>query len=120
MAHAADQAVERVSVWQCIGCAKIEAPRPCIGVCEDRKVEIVYAFEHDAAMAQAATVRRQAEALTAFVRRFASTLPRDGKWEQSYRAFQEQALRILPALASGSEVELLHATAAPSPPAEMP
>ncbi|MBI3042566.1 MAG: hypothetical protein HYY78_07040 [Betaproteobacteria bacterium] len=28
---------ERVAVWQCIGCGRIEGPQPCIGVCEDRR-----------------------------------------------------------------------------------
>ena len=91
---------ERVTVWQCIDCGKIEGPRPCIGVCEDRKVEIVYASIHDEAIAQLAFIRRQAEALEAFVRRFARTTPREGEWERSYRAWQDQARRTLVALDS--------------------
>ena len=91
---------ERVTVWQCIGCGKIEGPRPCIGVCEDRKVEIVYASIHDEAIARLALIRRQAEALEAFLRRFAHTTPREGEWERSYRAWQDQARRTLVALAS--------------------
>lgn len=91
---------ERVTVWQCIGCGKIDGPRPCIGVCEDRKVEIVYASVHDEAIAQVALVRRRAEALEAFVRRLASTTPREGEWERSYRALQNQARLTLVALAA--------------------
>jgi hypothetical protein len=41
-----------VKAWQCIGCGKIEAPQTCIGVCQDRKVEFVYADEHEEALAQ--------------------------------------------------------------------
>jgi hypothetical protein len=52
-----------VKAWQCIGCGKIEAPQTCIGVCQDRKVEFVYAFEHEEALAQLSVARRQAEAL---------------------------------------------------------
>jgi len=37
----------RMVVWQCIGCGKIEGPQACIGVCQDRKVEMVYASVHD-------------------------------------------------------------------------
>lgn len=92
MVHEHHPGVERVTVWQCIGCAKIEAPRPCIGVCEDHRIEMVYALE-------------------AFVRRFALTRPREGQWETSYRALQEQARRILPALAAGDASDLLRATA---------
>ena len=52
-----------VKAWQCIGCGKIEAPQTCIGVCQDRKVEFVYAFEHEEALAQLKVARQQAEAL---------------------------------------------------------
>jgi len=90
------EAVERVTVWQCIGCAKIEAPRPCIGVCQDRRIEMVYAWEHDAAMAAAAG---RAEALAGLVRRLACTTPRDGQWESSYRALQAEAGKLLQNLA---------------------
>ena len=27
--------VDIVTVWQCIGCGRIEAPQPGIGVCQD-------------------------------------------------------------------------------------
>ena len=43
----------RVKAWQCIGCGKIEAPQTCIGVCQDRKVEFVYASEHEEAFLSA-------------------------------------------------------------------
>jgi len=46
----------RVTVWRCIGCGKIDGPQPCIGVCEDRKVEMVYASVHDGLVARAASV----------------------------------------------------------------
>lgn len=91
---------ERVSVWQCIGCGKIDGPRPCVGVCEDRKVEMVYASVHDEAIAQAALIRRHAEVLEAFVRQLARTTPHEGQWERSYRALQKQARRTLAALAA--------------------
>jgi len=95
---------ERVTVWQCIGCGRIEAPQPCIGVCQDRKVELVYATEHDEALTRLALARRQLKAFEALVRRFASTTPREGEWEHSYRALQDQARRALAALASDAQV----------------
>jgi hypothetical protein len=93
-----EEAVERVSVWQCIGCAKIEAPRPCIGVCQDRRIEMVYAWQHDAALAQATG---QAAALAGLVRRLACTTPRADQWESSYRALQAEAGKLLENLAAG-------------------
>lgn len=80
-----------VKAWQCIGCGKIEAPQTCIGICQDRKVEFVYAFEHEEALAQARAAQRRVEALAALVRRLAWTTPRAGAWERSFRAFQREA-----------------------------
>ena len=88
---------EYVKAWQCIGCGKIEAPQTCVGVCQDRKVEFVYAHDHREAMARAQT---QAAAMESLVRQIASTTPRQGEWERSYRALQERARHAL-AQASG-------------------
>ena len=84
-----------VKAWQCIGCGKLDGPANCIGICEDRKVEFVYAFEHEEALARLELASSQVTALTALVRRLASTTPRDDGWERSYRALQEQARALL-------------------------
>jgi len=89
----------RMVVWQCIGCGKIEGPQACIGVCQDRKVEMVYASVHDEALVQAEQLRRRIAALEALVRQIATTTPREGEWERGYRALQTQARRLL----AGSE-----------------
>lgn len=94
---------ETVKAWQCIGCGKIEAPQTCIGVCQDRKVEFVYASEHSEALVELTQARRRAGLLEALLRRLAATNPRHGGWEHSYRALQEQARATLAALGSGSE-----------------
>ena len=91
---------ERVTVWQCIGCGKIDAPQPCIGVCQDRKVQFVYASLHDEALAQLACARERAKALEGLVRRPARTTPREGEWERTYRVMQDQARQTLGALAA--------------------
>lgn len=88
---------EYVKAWQCIGCGKIEAPQTCVGVCHDRKVEFVYAHDHREAMVR---VQIQAAAMESLVRQIASTTPRQGEWERSYRAWQERARHAL-AQASG-------------------
>ena len=89
-----------VKAWQCIGCGKIEAPQTCIGVCQDRKVEFVYAFEHEEALARLEVARRRASALEALTRRLACTNPHKDKWESTYRAMQEQARSTLAAIGS--------------------
>jgi hypothetical protein len=92
---------EHIKAWQCIGCGRIEAPQNCIGICQDRKVEFVYAFEYEDALAQLELAHRQVNALSALVRRLASTKPREQEWEHSYRALPEQARALLATLQAG-------------------
>jgi hypothetical protein len=83
---------EPVKAWQCIGCGKIEAPQTCVGVCQDRKVELVYADEH---RAELAALQSANDAMAALLKQFAYILPREGGWENSYRAMQERAKQVL-------------------------
>lgn len=92
---AGNESTGRLTAWQCVGCGKIESPQPCIGVCQDRKVEFVYAFEYEEALAQVARIREQAKVFETLVRQLAFTTPRKGEWERSYRALQDQARRTL-------------------------
>ncbi len=84
-----------IQAWQCIGCGRIEAPQPCIGVCQDRKVRFVYAGEYEEALEHARRADRKADMLQKLVRQLALTNPRSGQWEQCYRAMQGQARRLL-------------------------
>jgi hypothetical protein len=93
---------EHLKAWQCIGCGKIEAPQTCVGVWQDRKVEFVYAFEHEKALFQLQAAPRHANALGALVRRLAWTKPHEDEWEHSYQALQQDARRILVGIGSGS------------------
>jgi hypothetical protein len=92
-----------VKAWQCIGCGRIEAPQPCIGVCQDRKVQFVYADEHQEALARAERAERQSEALKNLARKLAFTRPRAGEWEQSFRALQKEARLAMAALSDAAE-----------------
>jgi hypothetical protein len=107
---------ERLTAWRCIGCGRLEAAQPCIGVCQDRPVELVFADDHDQTVAELAAARAQAEALARFVREVAYTTPRAGEWESSYRALQRRARGALRSIAKGVAVpdELL--TDADEPP----
>lgn len=86
---------ERVIAWQCIGCGRVEASQPCIGVCRDRKVEFVYASDYEAALAALARARSEIDALTALVRQIGHTRPRHGEYEPTYRALQKRARHLL-------------------------
>lgn len=91
--------IEHVKAWQCIGCGKIEAPQTCVGVCQDRRVEFVYAFEYEETLAALEAERRRANALETLVRQLVRTTPSEGGWERSYRAMQDQARKVLATLA---------------------
>ena len=81
-------AEDRVKAWQCIGCGRIEAPETCVGVCEFKRIELVYGFDHEQALA---AERARMERLEAVVSALALITPREGEWERSYRALQAQA-----------------------------
>ncbi|MBL0140894.1 MAG: hypothetical protein IPP91_02220 [Betaproteobacteria bacterium] len=83
---------ETIQVWQCIGCGRVEGPAQCIGVCEDRIVDMVNAADYKADLAQA---EARAAALEEVVRRIALTFPKNGEWESTWRALQAQAKRAL-------------------------
>ena len=86
---------ERITAWQCIGCGRIEGAQPCVGICEDRRTEFVYAADHDAVLAQLKFSRQQAEALADVVRQIAHTTPRAGECERTWRALQARAREAL-------------------------
>ncbi|MGC1816807.1 MAG: hypothetical protein WA900_04035 [Casimicrobiaceae bacterium] len=86
---------DTVKAWQCIGCGRVEAPQPCIGVCQDRRVEFVYASEHAEALEETEREKRRADALEVLVRQLAHTTPRAGEWERSFRTLQDHARRLL-------------------------
>ena len=79
---------ERLTAWECIGCGRIEGAQQCVGICQDRKMDFVYASDFD-------NLRARAEALSALVRQLAHTTPRDGEWERTYRALQARAQKAL-------------------------
>jgi hypothetical protein len=92
-----------VKAWQCIGCGKIDAPQTCLGVCQDRKVQFVYAEEHEETLAELAAAYRKVDALEALVRRLAYTSPRKDLWESAYRVMQEQARTLLGSTQNGAQ-----------------
>jgi hypothetical protein len=79
---------ETVVLWQCIGCGKLERTESCIGVCTDRKVEMVYAVDHAQALIRI-------EELESLLSKLVHITPRDGRWEATYRALQAEARKAL-------------------------
>ncbi len=93
---------EIIKAWQCIGCGRLEATAQCVGVCQDRPVDLVDAVDYRAALARA-------EALEAVARRIALTFPKKGQIEKTWLALQAQAREALgpagPALPGGGGEE---------------
>ncbi|MHB8679036.1 MAG: hypothetical protein ACYC7G_04790 [Rudaea sp.] len=85
---------EYIQAWQCIGCGRIEAPQPCIGVCRDRKVLFIGKDEHEAALAEIARLRAQLRSAASRLQRFGLAAPRPGQWEPAYAALRDEA-RVL-------------------------
>lgn len=90
--------IDYIVAWQCIGCGKIEAPQPCIGVCQDRKVLMVGKGDYEAVLAQRDALQARLDQTRAMLQRFGLAKPRSGQWQQSWEALQEElraALRLL-------------------------
>jgi len=85
---------ERIAGWRCIGCGKVDAPQPCIGICQDRKVELVLAGDYDALLARTAEL----ESVLALIARIT---PRDAEWKASWEALQQRARQVLGGRAAG-------------------
>ena len=64
-----------IQAWQCIGCGKIEAPQPCIGVCRDRKILMVGKDDHERALAEGVVLRAQLARARAMLQRFSLATP---------------------------------------------
>lgn len=84
-----------IQAWQCIGCGKLEAPQPCIGVCQDRKVLLVGKGDHERLQAEAEQLRQRLEAATRLLARMSRTRPREGQFDRCWASFQQQARTLL-------------------------
>jgi hypothetical protein len=93
---------EYIQAWQCIGCGKIEAPQPCIGVCRDRKVFFIGKDEHEVALTEIVRLRAQLQSATTRLQRFGLAEPRTGQWESAYTALREEARTLIAELDAAS------------------
>ncbi|HYW76423.1 MAG TPA: hypothetical protein VFA48_07335 [Gammaproteobacteria bacterium] len=87
--------VRRVTAWKCIGCGRVEAPQPCIGVCSDRKVELVDARDYEIVRTKLEQLEAEYARLVEFLRMMARNNPREDRWEESYRHLQAMAEGML-------------------------
>ena len=74
--------VEPITAWQCIGCGRLEAYANCVGVCQDRRIELVSGWDYAEAVTRLEAAIERIAALESLVAKLANTTPRD----DAYRA----------------------------------
>ena len=82
--------VETIDAWQCVGCGRVLAERPCIGVCSDKRVELVQAADY-------AELAWRVQELERVLSLIAHVTPRPEALEASWRALQQHARKALDA-----------------------
>jgi hypothetical protein len=87
--------VEIIDGWRCMGCGRVEASRPCIGICQDRRARFVEFDDFVAALERAGDSEARASALEGFVRLVAATRAKPGGAEASLAALQARARAVL-------------------------
>lgn len=87
--------VDIVQGWQCIGCGKIDVPQDCVGVCQDRRVNLVYEADYISLSATIEQKEKYIHVLEAVVHQLAWAKPHPGHVEESFHDLQQHALDAL-------------------------
>lgn len=88
-------APEPIDGWQCIGCGRVDAPRPCIGVCQDKRVALVSTADYALLEQRFDELERSHAELRAFLGLISQVRPSRNGWEKSFLAMQAQARALL-------------------------
>lgn len=91
--------IEVIEGWRCIGCGRVEASRPCIGVCQDRRTRLVELGDFVAAVECAENSEARVSELESFVRLIATTRAKPGGVEASLAALQMRAQALVASVA---------------------
>lgn len=86
---------DTIKAWQCIGCGRLDAPANCVGICQDRKVELVGAWDYAEVAVALEEANERLAALETLLSRLAHITPREGAWKESYLALQAHARKLL-------------------------
>lgn len=86
---------ELIDAFQCRGCGKIDAPRECIGICEDRALQIVTAGDLLAERERAEAAEREIERLKTLVRQLARVRPAAGREAENLAVLRRRARALL-------------------------
>ena len=86
---------DTITAWQCIGCGRLEGPQNCVGICQDRKVELVSAYNYAQVRGALDDANERIAALESLVGKLAHVTPRGSAWESSYLGLQREARALL-------------------------
>ena len=89
-----------IEAWQCVGCGRLEVLQNCVGVCQDRKVQIALAEGYQVLEAQLELIRRERDMLREALQLISLARPREGAWEENYHVLQSHADSVLKRLVS--------------------
>ena len=80
--------VDTLEAWKCVGCGRLQAERPCVGICTDKRVELVEATDY-------AKLAWRVEELEAVLALIVQVTPKPGQLEASWQALQIRAREVL-------------------------
>jgi hypothetical protein len=87
---------ETIKAWRCIGCGRLDVPAPpCVGICQDRKVELVGAWDYAEVAVALEEANTRVAALESLLGKLAHITPREGAWKASYLALQVEARALI-------------------------
>jgi hypothetical protein len=70
-----------IIVLVCIGCGAVSTPQPCLGTCIDRRLDLVRADQHAAAVAALTALEAALAERRTLVERLARSAPAEAEWE---------------------------------------
>jgi hypothetical protein len=90
---------EKMVAELCIGCGRVAASRPCVGICQDRRTRSVELENFVAALERAENSEARASSLASFARLIAMTHAKPGGAEATPNALQTRARAVLASVA---------------------
>jgi hypothetical protein len=66
-------------------------------VCQDRKIEVVSAWDYAEVRAALDDAQARVAVLESFLKKLGRIAPHEGRWEETYRALQSEARKLLAA-----------------------
>lgn len=80
--------VQTIEAWKCVGCGRLQADRPCIGVCTDKRVELIEATD-------CAELIWRIEQLESVLGLIARVTPKPEALAENWQALQVRASALL-------------------------